>query len=86
VLVFPAAFQKVSRYIQPNTVVLVKGRVNLKEDAPKIIANDLYPVEEIYRLITGFNINLSGLRENLFESLKELLGSYRRGYPNLFAP
>jgi DNA polymerase-3 subunit alpha len=75
VLVFPAAFQKVSRYIQPNTVVLVKGRLNLKENAPKIIANDLLPVDEIYKLITGVNINLSGMRENLFESLKELLKS-----------
>lgn len=75
VLVFPAAFQKVARYIQPNTVVLVKGRLNLREDSPKIIANDLFPIDEAYKLITRVNINLSGIRENLFESLKELLAS-----------
>jgi DNA polymerase-3 subunit alpha len=75
ILVFPACFQKVSRYIQPNTVVLVKGRLSLKEDTPKIIANDLVPVDEIYKLISGVNINLSGIRENLFDSLKELLKS-----------
>ena len=73
VLVFPAAFQKVSRYIQPNTVVLVRGRLNTREDTPKIIVNDLFPIDEVYRLITAVNINLSGIRENLFESLKELL-------------
>jgi DNA polymerase-3 subunit alpha len=73
VLVFPVSFQKVSRYIQPNTVVLVRGRLNLREDTPKIIANDLFPIDEIYKLITAVNINLSGIRENLFESLKELL-------------
>ena len=76
VLVFPAAFQKSSRYIQPNTVVLVKGRLNLKEDTPKIIANELFPMDEVYKLITGLNINLSGIRENLFETLKELLVNY----------
>ncbi len=81
VLVFPAAFQKVSRYIQPNTVALVRGRLNLKEDAPKIIANDLFPIDEVYKLITGININLSGIRENLFESLKELLVSSRGNVP-----
>jgi len=81
VLVFPAAFQKVSRYIQPNTVVLVKGRLNLKEDTPKIIANDLFPLEEAYKLITAMNINLSGIRENLFISLKELLASSRGKIP-----
>ena len=76
VLVFPAAFQKSARYIQPNTVVLVKGRLNRREDAPKIIANDLFPMDEAYKLITGVNINLSGIRENLFETLKELLIHY----------
>jgi DNA polymerase-3 subunit alpha len=75
-LVFPAAFQKVSRYILPNTVVLVRGRLNLKEDVPKIIVNDLLPVDEVYKLITGVNVNLSGIRENVFESLKELLAAY----------
>jgi len=73
VLVFPAAFQKSARYIQPNTVVLVKGRLNRREDTPKIIANDLFPMDEVYKLITSVNINLSGIRENLFETLKELL-------------
>jgi DNA polymerase-3 subunit alpha len=75
VLVFPAAFMNVSRYILPNTVVMVRGRLNLREDTPKIVANDLFPLDEAYKLISAVNINLSGVRENLFESLKELLGS-----------
>jgi DNA polymerase-3 subunit alpha len=75
VLVFPAAYQNISRYIQPNTVVLLRGRLNLREDTPKIIANDLFPLDEAYKLITAMNINLSGVRENLFESLKELLAA-----------
>ncbi|MFC1674772.1 DNA polymerase III subunit alpha [Candidatus Omnitrophota bacterium] len=74
-LVFPVSFQKVHRYIQPNTVVMVRGRLSLREDAPKIVVNDLFPIDEIYRLITGVNINLSGIRENLFESLKELISA-----------
>jgi DNA polymerase-3 subunit alpha len=81
VLVFPATFQKVSRYIQLSTVALIKGRLNLREETPKLVANDLLPVDEIYKLITGVNINLSGIRENLFESLKELLSSSRGNIP-----
>jgi DNA polymerase-3 subunit alpha len=80
-LVFPRVFQKVSRYIQPNTVVMVRGILNLKEDTPKIIVNDLFPIEEIYKLITAINIDLSGIRENIFESLKELLASSRGNIP-----
>ena len=80
-LVFPRTFQKVSRYIQPNTVVLATGNINLKEDTPKIIINDLFPVDEIHKLITGMNIDLSGVRENIFESLKELLASSHGNIP-----
>jgi DNA polymerase-3 subunit alpha len=81
VLVFPQTYQKISRYIQPSTVVMIKGRLNLREDAPKIVANDLFPIDEIYKLISAVNINLSGLQENLFESLKELLINCRGTTP-----
>jgi DNA polymerase III subunit alpha len=74
-LVFPATYQKVSRYLHTGTVVLLKGRLNLREETPKIVVNDLFPIEQVYKLITSMNINLSGLRENLFESLKELLAA-----------
>ena len=80
-IVFPRAFQKVSRYIQPNTVVLVRGNLNLKEDQPKILVNDLFPFDEIYKLVTSMSINLSGVRENIFESLKKLLASSRGNIP-----
>lgn len=80
-LVFPQAFQKISSCILPNVVVLVRGRLNLKEDVPKIVVNDMLPVDEIYRLISAMNINLAGIRENLFESLKELLSSYHGSTP-----
>jgi DNA polymerase-3 subunit alpha len=81
VLVFPRTYQKIARYLQPNTVVMVKGVLNLKEETPKILANDLFPFEETYKLITGLSLNLSGLRENVFESLKELLASSHGSTP-----
>ncbi|MDD5565607.1 MAG: DNA polymerase III subunit alpha [Candidatus Omnitrophica bacterium] len=73
VLVFPVSFQKNHHYVQPSLVVMVKGRLNLREDTPKIIANEIFPVEEVYKLVTALQINLLGLRESIFESLKELL-------------
>jgi len=80
-LVFPKTYQKISRYIVAGTVVLVRGVLNLKEDTPKIIANDMFPVDEIYKLVTRINIDLSGVRENLFTSLKELLEAHRGNIP-----
>jgi DNA polymerase-3 subunit alpha len=81
VLVFPAAFRQVYKYILPSSVVLVKGRLNLREDTPKIVANDLLPIEKVYSLITGISINLTGIRENLFIILKERLGASKGAIP-----
>ncbi len=75
VLVFPSVYQKAAKYILANNVVLLRGRLNLKENTPKIIADDLYPIDEVHRLVTCVKINLAGAKENLFESLKELLRS-----------
>ncbi len=80
-LVFPRAFSKVSRYILPNTIVLIRGTLNLTEDTPKIVVEDLFPFEEIYRLITAMSINLSGIKENIFESLKTLLSEHKGSVP-----
>lgn len=81
-LVFPRAFNKISSYIQPNSIVHIRGVLDLKqEDTPKIIVEDMFPFEEIYKLITAMNINLSGIRESIFESLKTLLGDYRGNIP-----
>jgi DNA polymerase-3 subunit alpha len=81
VLVFPRAFQRYSRYVQAGSVVLLRGSVDLKEDTPKIIANDLFPFDEAYKLVASLSINLSGMRENIFESLKKMLESCRGSIP-----
>ena len=81
VLVFPAIYQKVAKYILNNNVVLLRGRLNLKENTPKIIADDLYPIDEVHRLVTSVKINLGVSKENVFESLKGLLSSYPGSIP-----
>ena len=81
VLVFPRAFAKISSHIQINTIVHIRGVLDIKEETPKIIVEDLFPFEAIYKLISAININLSGIRENIFESLKALLGSHRGNVP-----
>ncbi|MFH1678520.1 MAG: DNA polymerase III subunit alpha [Candidatus Omnitrophota bacterium] len=73
VLVFPRTFKLIAKNLLPNSIVMIQGRINLKEDIPKIIANGLLLFDDIYRLITGINIDISGIRESLFESLKERL-------------
>ncbi|HQP92305.1 MAG TPA: OB-fold nucleic acid binding domain-containing protein, partial [Candidatus Omnitrophota bacterium] len=73
ILVFPNTYKQVSKNIVPNSVVLIKGKLSLKEDMPKILASDILPIDESYRMISAINIDLSGLKENMLNSLKEKL-------------
>lgn len=70
-IVFPSAFREVSNYIRPNNIVIVKGRLNLKEDTPKIMVNSMFLLEDAYRLINIIHLNLSGVRQNVIETLKD---------------
>jgi len=81
VLVFPSAFRQCSQYIVLNNVILLRGRLNLKEDRPKIIANTILPIEQVYSLVTAINISLSGQRDNILESVKQRLSSHPGNTP-----
>jgi len=76
VLVFPKSFQSISKSLKPNMIVLVKGRVNLREQAPKIIANDVKLIDEVYKSIQSINIELSGIHEDILRILREKLADY----------
>ncbi len=76
ILVFPSAFRQCSTSIVPNNVVLLRGKLSLKEDQPKILANSILPIEQVFSLVTSININLFGLRENIFETVKDKLAGH----------
>ncbi|MFH0877953.1 MAG: DNA polymerase III subunit alpha [Candidatus Omnitrophota bacterium] len=73
ILVFPNTYKQFSNNILANNVVLIRGRLSLREDQPKIIASELTPIDDAYRKITAINIDLCGLKENILKSLKEKL-------------
>ncbi len=75
VLVFPNTYKEVSRNLIANAVVLVQGRLSLREEAPKILAGNITPIDESYRMITAINIDLSGFKENILVSLKDRLAA-----------
>jgi len=58
-LVFPKTYQLVSQHIKDGAVVLVKGKLSLREGTPKIMADDLRDINEIYRLIRMITIDMT---------------------------
>jgi DNA polymerase-3 subunit alpha len=89
VLVFPNTFKQVYKVIQPSNVVLVKGRLDLKKEIPKIIAQDIISIENVYKLINAIKLDISEIKENLFIILKQRLEMSPGKVPvylNLYSP
>ncbi|MFA5094963.1 MAG: OB-fold nucleic acid binding domain-containing protein, partial [Candidatus Omnitrophota bacterium] len=78
VLVFPKAFVTTEKHIRKDAIVCVKGRVSLREDRPKIIANDIIPLDEVQKRYTqAIIINLdAGIGEDSMTRLKTVLESH----------
>jgi DNA polymerase-3 subunit alpha len=48
-VVYPKVFEKLAPHIQQDFIGFIEGRVEIKEDNPKMIVNDLVPFEEASR-------------------------------------
>ncbi len=77
VLVFPKAFPSVEMNLKVDAVVLVRGKVSVREDRPKILADDVIPLEEAWgRRVGGIQIRLAQATERpVLEELKKTLRS-----------
>ncbi len=79
VLVFPKTFATTEKFIRKDAIICVKGKVNLREERPKLIANDVMPFEELQKkYIQAIIINLSttGIDEKALTVLKSILESH----------
>lgn len=84
VLVFPRVFKEVAQHLKTNAVVFVKGRLSLRDDQPKIIANEVIPVEEVrqrYTASVSVDLFTAGLDEKTLKSLKEILFRFPGNVP-----
>ena len=70
---FPSVYQTISPLLQEGSVVVLIGRVSFRDEAPKIIINDIKSVRQAYEAVKTINIDLSGVNENGLENLKKRL-------------
>jgi len=79
VLVFPSAYQNYGKYVHKDAIVFVRGRLSLREERPKIIADEVIPLEQAQqKYATGIIIKLftTGLEEEQLNSLKDILSKH----------
>ncbi|MBI3333107.1 MAG: DNA polymerase III subunit alpha, partial [Candidatus Omnitrophica bacterium] len=78
VLVFPKVFPQVEGHLRVDSVVMLSGRASLREDRPKLLAQDLIPLEEAFGSRTqGVRIRLDpALERQTLEALKGTLRAH----------
>ena len=84
VLVFPNSFAQLALQLKPNAVVFVEGRIAIREDRPRLIAQQIVPIEQgASKLAQAMELVLRspGMEKELLEQLKSLLARFPGAVP-----
>ncbi len=79
VLVFPNVFSQLAPQLKPNAVVFVEGRITIREDRPRLVAQQIIPMEQgASKLTQSVELVLRGpgIEKLLLEQLKDLLAKF----------
>ncbi|MFH1309129.1 MAG: DNA polymerase III subunit alpha [Candidatus Omnitrophota bacterium] len=80
VLVFPKAYRKAPELIREDELVYVYGRLNLREEEPKIVAEDIIPLEKVKEKFTKsvlIRISTDIVEEDMMLRIKRVLKRYK---------
>ncbi len=84
VLVFPRSFKLAEKNIAEDAMIFVRGRVNLREDTPKIIAEEILPLEDArnkYTQALSIELITTGLEKDTLAKLSEIFKKYKGNTP-----
>ncbi|MGB3241426.1 MAG: DNA polymerase III subunit alpha [Candidatus Omnitrophota bacterium] len=84
VLVFPTAYRKAPELIKEDSMIYVWGRLNLREEEPKIVAEDIIPLESVKEAFTKsvlIKMSTTGLKEQTMEEIKGVIQKHKGKIP-----
>jgi len=76
ILIFPSTYRNVASLVRADAIVFIKGKLSLREDEPKLIANEIITTDEIrprYTRAVFINMSTPGLDKSLLDRLKNEL-------------
>jgi DNA polymerase-3 subunit alpha len=79
VLVFPKTYVKAAEIVKPDAMIFVKGHVTLREETPKIIADEIAALESVKQKYTKailIDLVMAGLEKTTLDNLKRVLTRY----------
>jgi DNA polymerase-3 subunit alpha len=84
VLVFPTAYRKAPELIKEDSMIYVRGRLNLREEEPKIVAEDIIPLERVKEAFTKsvlIKMSTTGLKEQTMEEIRGVIQRHKGKIP-----
>lgn len=84
VFVFPRLFNECAPHLQEKSIVILKGKVEIKDRIPKILASQVIPAERVNDYIKNANIYLEDNNISL-SSLKSIFLNHRGDIPVFFS-
>jgi len=84
VLVFPKTYRKAPELVKEDNLVFVHGRLNLREEEPKIVAEDIIALEKVKEKFTKavlIRVSTTGFEESTMRRLKRSIEKFRGNIP-----
>ena len=81
VLVFPKAYETSAHAVHAHHIVIIKGRLSLREKEPKLIADRILGFDTAYKCVTKVDVKIGVMGEELLDSLKERFSKTRGNIP-----
>ena len=84
VVVFPELYKSSQSIVQSEETIFVKGRVNMRDDEPKVIANELISLADVQKKLPrmiSIHLTMTGLTTETLAKLKEILNNHKGNIP-----
>ncbi|HPS37650.1 MAG TPA: OB-fold nucleic acid binding domain-containing protein, partial [Candidatus Omnitrophota bacterium] len=87
VVVFPSVYKAALAQIQKDSLVFVRGKVDARDDTPKILADEVVPLEEVPKRFTrmiAINLKTAGLGPEVLKEVRKILFRHKGTTPVYF--
>jgi len=79
IVVFPEIFRSSINLLKKDTLIFIRGKINMREDTPKVIAEEIIPLEQVEKKLTkviSIDLLTAGLGLETLKKIKDILANH----------
>ena len=84
VIVFPELYKSAGAKLAKDSIIFVRGKINAREDVPKIIAEEIVAIDDVKTRFTRFisiDLQTAGLESEILSDIKKVLLQHKGNTP-----